>query len=212
MARLILVFLLSAGCALGSLIRWDAHAGATRSDLLSVPPSTVTQVLSSGFRTLAADLLYLRFTSYWGHQLTHGRRFHNLVPILERIVDLDPRFRPAYELGALALGDAGQPLEAVKLLERGGAHDPTSWWYPYQAGMTLFFFSEDYLHAAAYFEKAGRMPGAPDSAAFLAARMYEKGAHAELARSSWQAILERTSDPNVREVARHALERLKNTP
>lgn len=212
MARLILVFVLSVGLAVWSLTRWDAQAASSRFDMLSVPPSAATGVLSSGFRALTADFLYLRFVSYWGHQLTHGRRFHNLAPMLNLIVDLDPRFRSVYEIGSLALGDAGQPQEAVELLERGMARDPNNWWYPYQAGMTLFFFSEDYLRAAAYFEKASHMPGAPDSATFLVARMYEKGHHAELAAATWQEIHARTADPNIREVARHALERLNQAP
>lgn len=212
MARFVLVLVLSAACAFGSLSRWDAHAGASRNDLLSVPPSALTQVLSGGFRTLAADFQYLRFITYWGRQLTQGRRFHNLVPILNLIVDLDPRFRPAYEMGALALGDSGQPEAAVALLEKGMAHAPDDWWFPYQAGMTLFFFSEDYLRAAEYFEKASRLPNAPQSAAFFVARMYEKGDHAELARSTWRVILARSPDPNVREVAKQALKRLGETP
>lgn len=204
----VLVLLVAGGCALGSLLRWEAEAAARPAGFLSAPPAAALKLCAMGFRNMTADALYLRFVGYWGYQLTHGRNFHNLYPLLSAIVELDPRFRAAYELGALALGDSGEPLKAVQLLEKGAKHDPANWWFPYQAGMTLFFFHDDYLLAAKYFERAAAIPGAPPEAGYFAARMYEKGARTELAVASWQAIYRHAANPSIREVAERALEKL----
>lgn len=204
----LLVLLLAGGCALGSLLRWETEAAARPPGLLSVPPAAALQIGSMGFRNLAADILYLRFVGYWGYQLTHGRNFHNLYPLLSTIVELDPRFHAAYQLGALALGDAGDPMAAVQLLEKGSAHDPTNWWFPYHTGMTLFFFSDDSMLAANYFERAAAIPGAPPEAGYFAARMYEKSERHDLAVATWQAIYAQSENPSVKEIAKRALSKL----
>lgn len=206
--RSVLVLLVAGSCALGSLVRWETEAAARPAGLLSVPPAAALKLGSMGFRNMAADALYLRFIGYWGYQLTHGRNFHNLYPLLSAIVELDPRFHAAYELGALALGDSGESLKAVDLLAKGAKHDPTNWWFPYQAGMTLFFFGDDPLLAAKYFERAAELPGAPPEAGYFAARMYERGARTELAVATWRAIYLRADNPSIREVAKRSLEKL----
>ncbi len=206
--RSVLVLMVAGGCALGSLLRWEAEASTRPAGLLSVPPATALRLGSMGFRNMAADALYLRFVGYWGYQLTHGRNFHNLYPLLSAIVELDPRFLAAYELGALALGDSGEPMKAVNLLEKGAKHDPENWWFPYRSGMTLFFFSDDNLLAAKYFEQAAQLPGAPPEAGYFAARMYERGQRTELAVATWRAIYLRADNPSIREVAKRALEKL----
>jgi len=204
----LLAFMIAGGCAIGSLTRWESLHERSDSGMLSMPPSSVVKAGASGFQNLLADLFYMRFVTYWGYQLTHGRNFHNLAPLLHLIVDLDPRFHSVYEIGAMALGDGGQPDEAVKLLEKGWSRDPRNWQYPYQAGLTLFLFGNDPLRAARYFEQAAELPQAPPEAGFFAARMYERTQRTELARNSWWTIYRRSDDPNVRQIARRALIKL----
>lgn len=182
-------------------------ADPVRQGYLSVPPKPLGTMVA-GFDHLAADLWYMRFASYWGYQLTHGRHFHNLYPILDLITDLDPFFIQAYEFGALALGDNNQVDEAVMLLDKGAKHDPKNHFFPYKAGMTIFFFSEDYLRAARYFERAAELPGAPPEARYFAARMYERGTRKDLAIASWRHTYATATDPSVRQVAKNALKRL----
>ncbi|HEY9898330.1 MAG TPA: hypothetical protein V6D00_04040 [Pantanalinema sp.] len=178
-----------------------------RQGYLSVPPAPVARAVL-GFENLAADALYMRFSSYWGYQLTHGRHFQNLSPILNLIVDLDPRFKPAYDLGALALADSGRVDEAVALLDKGARHHPRDYWFPYQTGFTLFFFGNDNMRAAGYYARAASLPGAPPEARYFVARMYEQATRKDLAAQVWRRILEDSRDPSVRQVAKNALERL----
>lgn len=174
---------------------------------LSVPPPQLAQV-SVGFRNLLADLHYIRFSSYWGFQLSHGRHFMNMEPLLHLITELDPKYKQAYELGGLALGDAGDGKAAARLLDAGARRFPEDPWFPYQAGMMLFFFSEDYMDAAHHFEQAARLPGAREEASYMAARMYVRVDRRDLAIATWRRVL-RSPDPSMRQVARNALKKLK---
>lgn len=202
------------GITLGSIVVASSLLGSLRDaadpirqGYLSVPPKPLGTMVG-GFRNLAADLWYMRFASYWGYQLTHGRHFQNLYPLLDLITDLEPRFIQAYDFGALALGDNKQVDEAVLLLEKGAKHDPENHWFYYKAGLTLFFFSEDYMRAARYFERAAALPGAPPEARYFAASMYERSTRRDLAIASWRHTYETATDPSVRQVAKRALERL----
>lgn len=195
---------LAAGSLLGSVR--DA-ADPVRQGYLSVPPKPLGTIVA-GFRNLAADFWYMRFASYWGYQLTHGRHFQNLYPLLDLITDLDPRFMVAYEFGSLALGDNHQIDEAVELLDKGGKREPKNYWFPYKAGLTIFFFGDDYMRAARYFERAAILPGAPPEARYFAARMYEKSTRRDLAVATWRRTYATATDPSVKQVAKNALMRL----
>jgi tetratricopeptide (TPR) repeat protein len=178
-----------------------------RQGYLTVPPAPLGRAVA-GFDAAAADFHYIRFANYWGYQLVHGRHFQNLAPLVELITDLDPRFKPCYELGALALGDAGQPDEAARLLDKGARQAPDDYWYPYQAGMILFFYSDDFVRAARYFEAAARKPNAPPEAGYMAGRMYQKSKRTDLAIRTWRRIYQEAKDRSIRQVAHNALIKL----
>lgn len=208
MLRLV-AWLLTVGALVGSFSLIGSlkdPSDPVQQSYLSVPPLPLAQMVA-GFRNLAADAWYLRFSSYWGYQLTHGRHFQNLAPILTLITDLDPKFMQAYELGSIALGDSGQVREAVALLDKGAKAQPDDYWYPYQAGLTLFFFSDDFMAAAHAFERAATKPNAPPSASYFAARMYEKGTRRDLAVQTWRRIYVEAKDSSMRQVAKNALKR-----
>ncbi|MBM3268764.1 MAG: hypothetical protein FJZ01_14075 [Candidatus Sericytochromatia bacterium] len=207
----LVALLISCGATYASLHKWEAVRDRDKS-LLSVPPVNLVKMASAGYRNMLADVFYMRFTTYWGYWLTHGRKFHNLYPLLDLVTELDPNFKTAYEVGALALSDSGQVKLAVDLLLKGAHYHPQDHWYPYQAGMMLFLYSEDFLLSAKYFEMAAKIPGAPADAEFFAARMYLQGGQKELARNRWlQIYLEavRSDDRSRREVASRSLGRYK---
>jgi tetratricopeptide (TPR) repeat protein len=200
----------------GSLVYFSLHRwGAVRDreqGLLSVPPVNVVKTLSAGYHNMLADLFYMQFTTYWGYWLTHGRKFHNVYPLLELVTELDPHFKSAYEVGALALADQEKVEKAVDLLMKGAHFHPDDYWYPYQAGMIVFLHSDRFVLAGKYFEMASRIKGAPLDAEYLAARMLVEGGQKELARIRWlQIYLEalRARQQSRQEVASRSLKRFE---
>lgn len=169
--------------------------------LQSVPPARVAKALAAGFDGFLADVAYIRFSTYWGYWLMHGRAFHNVAPLLDLVVTLDPRLRSAYEIGAVALGDAGDIDAAVRLLSIGAKANPGDPWFSFQTGMMLFLYSTRHAEAAAAFERAAAMPGADPAAAFLAARMHLSSARKDLALRIWLDIWRSTKSSSMRTCA-----------
>ncbi|MEB3236313.1 MAG: hypothetical protein VKO64_01650 [Candidatus Sericytochromatia bacterium] len=186
-------------------IQWTFEGWATARvrlpGLQSVPPPRVAKAIAAGFDGFLADLAYIRFSTYWGYWLTHGRAFHNVAPLLDLVVTLDPRLRSAYEIGSVALGDAGDVDGAIRLLAKGAKASPTDSWYPFQTGMMLFLYSTRYAEAATAFERAASMPGADPAAAFFAARMHLSSARKDMALRIWYDIWRTTKSPSMRTCA-----------
>jgi hypothetical protein len=192
-------------------IQWT-HQGWTEArvrlpGLQSVPPPRVAKALAAGFDGFLADLAYIRFSTYWGYWLTHGRAFHNVAPLLDLVVTLDPRLRSAYEIGSVALGDAGDVDGAVRLMATGAKASPKDSWYAFQTGMVLFLYSTRYAEAAQAFDRASAMPGADPAAAFFAARMHLSSARKDLAVRIWQDIWKNSRSPSLRTCAANWLKR-----
>ncbi len=203
--------IVSGAVAFTGLHRWESVRDREQG-LLSVPPANLARMLSSGYQNMLADVYYMQFTTYWGYWLTHGRKFHNLYPLLDLVTELDHDFRSAYEVGALALADSGDLTRSVDLLLKGAHYHPQDFWYPYQAGLMLFLYSNDYMLAAKYFEMASQLPGAPPDTGYFAARMYAQTGQVELARKRWLQLFiqaARSQDKARMEVAARALKRFK---
>lgn len=177
---------------------------------LSIPPTVSARAASVGFRNLAADLHFLNFVVYFGRNLRTHERSANLQPVLELITDLDPGFEAAYLMGGMALGDAGQVDEAEALWAKGVAANPKSWRFAYEAGMNLFLFGsrpEQYLRAAQLFRAAAAIPGAPPTARYMEARMYDVSLRKSVAVRLWQEIYVKAPTREEREVAARSLRR-----
>ena len=207
MVRIFLVAALGFAMAVLASYRMPDTSSDRWMSQLSVAPGAIARV-TGGFDNVLADTMYIRFSTYWGHQLTNGRHFMNLEPLLERIIELDPDFKAAYLLASLALGDAGQVEGALRLLETGQKRHPGDPFFPYRAGLTVFFNTDDYLRAATYFEKAASLPAAPPEARFMALNMYRRTGRRDLVIRAWSEIFATAKDRSVREVARRGLERL----
>lgn len=177
----------------------------------TMPPRQLSQIVAGGHKDTMADLLYLNFLTYFGRHIRDART-HGLMPLLQTITDLDPDFKWAYELGALALGDSGRLEEAVALLDKGARLHPLDAWYPYQTGLTIFFYSEAYLRAARYFDAASKLPNAPPEAPYFAARMYANSGQKELAIAIWRHALKTTNDPTTKKLAEKTIKRLEALP
>src|SRR5208337_2075657 len=102
-------------------------------DLLLLPSSKCLRWLSLGYDGLLADIYWTRVVQYFGgKRLEHSTEFKLLGPLLQITTDLDPHLLIAYRFGSIFLAErsprgAGQPLEALALLDRGIVANPDYW-------------------------------------------------------------------------------------
>lgn len=202
----------------GALGAWRAQVGlkaeAERQasldvNLLLVPPPVMVKTLAAGHESLAADGLWLSFLQYYGDRVVKDHRVHNMAPMLHLITDLDPHFYYAYFLGAWALGDSGDPKEAVVMLRKAAKHNPTDWHYPYLEGFIQFLFLKDDPAAVAALERAGRMPGAERFCWTMAARIRQKMGQDQDALGIWRQLAESATDAFTRNIAKRNVARIE---
>ena len=133
----------------------------------------VAHVLALGFDSLAADLYWIRTVQHYGgdriwRPMTGA--FELLQPLLDLTTTLDPHFTVAYRFGAFFLsasppGGPGRPDQAIALLRKGLDADPARWQYAHDIGFVYLWHFNDAASlklAAEWFERASRMPKAPN--------------------------------------------------
>lgn len=185
-------------------------------DAVYITSGSALRRLSGAYNALAADLYWIRAIQYYGGAkrrlaaqapgpepppLLAGvdtREYDQLYALLDITTTLDPRFDIAYRFGAVFLAEAfpagaGRVDLAVKLLEKGIGARPDKWEYMQDVGFVYYWYAHDYRQAAAWFGKAGDVPGAPVWLKGLAATTLARGGDRESSRRMWQLILD-TSD------------------
>ncbi len=187
--------------------------------------------LALEFRTLAADLYWIRSLQYYGGiQRSHreapetdGRshsgdetpkaEYQQLYPLLNLTTSLDPYFNLAYRFGAIFLSEAppagpGRPDLAIALLEKGLQVRPDKWEYMQDIGFVHYWWDHDYHAAAAAFDKASKFPGAPWWLRSLAATTLAQGGDRRSSRTMWLAVRETAEIDWLRQSADRALAQL----
>jgi hypothetical protein len=112
----------------GPLFEATRHVRET-SDVYDLPPPEDVVVLSLGYRSAVADLLWARVLVSQGLRTQEKRRFDNLTLLLDAINTLDPTFREPYRLAdALITFQPGvgraDAIKARQIMERGLAARP----------------------------------------------------------------------------------------
>lgn len=211
-----------AGVAAGVLIavatleardRWLPRTG-TEGRLLYLTDGRVASRLSLSFDSVAADVYWIRTVQYYAREREvrrAGGGYDLLSPLLDVTTTLDPYFSVAYQFGAIFLAEpapdgAGRVDLAMALLEKGLGVEPR-WQYAENLGFLHYWHRRDYLAAAAEFERASNMPGAPTWLGPLAANMLVKGGGLEAARLLFTELA-RSEDRWIRELAERRLREL----
>ncbi len=147
-----------------------------------IPSGRYLRLLSAGYHTLTADLIWSWSVISFNKHLRGEGDFTWLPNALEAITTLDPLFRDAYLYGGIMLAmGAGNPEEAVKLLEKGTGKLPDDWQLHFFLGFYRLFFRIDPLEGIAHLEKAASLPGRPSYLPVLVAKAYTKLGRLELA-------------------------------
>jgi hypothetical protein len=153
------------------------HAG----DITSIQgPTPVLIAALGGFRTVAADLCWLKVDQLWD-----GGSWYLLPTVMESAVQLDPHFvlawqvygwHLAYNLNAesISLMDKKYWLgEGVKVLERGVDANPDVSEMTHELAWTYLDRVHDLPKAAEFFYRAAKLPGAKPFDVRLRYRAYE---------------------------------------
>lgn len=193
-ATLLIVFTALAAGAGATLRLARQTAPSTLEAVLDAPtlPSSVKQVLSLGFRSVAADLGYLQAIQIYGDRSflsapLDERRHRSLViaRLLEDATELDPRFDYAYVFAANAIPVArpdGSLLnieETIGLLRKGTRNGGSDWRLPFYLSYYLSTHLGDIPGAAEAMAEAARRPKRPEYVPLLATRLAAAGGSIE---------------------------------
>jgi tetratricopeptide (TPR) repeat protein len=201
-------------------------------DALYVTSGAVVRRLSLAYAPLAADLYWIRSLQYYGGTkrklasepaaLTPppalaadpAVEYPLLYPFLDLTTTLDPRFNVAYRFGSVFLAEPfpngpGRPDLAVALLEKGLKERPDKWEYMQDIGFVYYWYRRDYRAAAAWFDKASRVSGAPWWLKSLAATTLAEGGDRRSSRQMWTAIRESAEVDWLRQDAERRLLQLR---
>ena len=192
--------------------RIDARLGTHRAqeEVLYLWSGDQLRRLAPGFEDLLADIYWLRTVQYFGGQRVYAvnKRFDLLLPLVTIAVTLDPRMQIAYRYGATFLAEnypmgAGQPQEAVKLLERGVRSLPNDWRLRQDLGLFHYYFLDDAQRASQILLEAAEIPGAPSFLTSLAAQVLMRGGDRETSRQVWRRLYEQGEGPMRNNAAIH---------
>ncbi len=173
-------------CALDRL----AEGRSAEKELLYLPNGKHLKIMSLGHANLLADAIYLWAIQYYSNYEREQRQRYVEHIFGDVITELDPRYVDAYWLGSLIMIVENHDLEAgLRLLEKGMERNPDQWILPYLAAWECNF-GKQYLRAAAFFERAAGIPGAPDTVRRMRAGMMTKVGSLHEALAQWHAILE----------------------
>jgi hypothetical protein len=171
--------------------------------------------IALGFDALAADVYWIRAIQHYGGDRLAPRkphRYESLYPLLDMTTSLDPYFNIAYRFGAIFLSEAypggpGRPDQAIALLRKGLAVQPTKWQYYHDIAFVHYWTLRDPVGAADWFRRAAEQPGAPNWLMPVAAAMLTEGSDRTSARFLWQQMLGAEQEW-MRRRAQHALQQL----
>ncbi|HWK09001.1 MAG TPA: hypothetical protein VNR64_03050 [Vicinamibacterales bacterium] len=153
--------------------------------------------LALDYQAVAADVYWIRALQHFGREHLaeppRVRTYNLLYPLLDLTTTLDPYFNIAYRFGAIYLGEPfpdgpGRPDLAIALLEKGLRAQPQKWQYMQDLGFVYYWHLHDYRGAAAWFERASSVPGAPSWMRPLAAVTLAEGGHTGASRMLWEQI------------------------
>jgi tetratricopeptide (TPR) repeat protein len=213
-------------CAVVMLSRWMESAREPQANVAAVGDEQLyltggaARRLSLGFNGLVADWYWMRALQYMGRKVIAGGGIdadlrtldlHLLAPLLDIATTLDPQFTAPYEYGAVILPAASErgSDEAIALLQKGVAANPSSWRLYHHLGY-IYWKRGDYETASKIYGEGARAPGAPAWMEAMHARMTAEGGSRATAREMYTRMYEGSDDKQARLVAEFQLMRLNS--
>ena len=182
-------------------------------DLLYFSSPSIAKRMALSYDRLLADFYWLRTIQYYGRREEADKRlvrYKNLPALLDITTTLDPDLIDAYRVGSVFLGEedpvgAGQPQEALKLLDKGIRTHPQDWRLRYDKGFVYYWYLKDYKKAGDVWQEASRLPSAPHWMEPLAAMALSKGGAVDVAVALWEIQYRNSTRADVRQNAQNHL-------
>lgn len=179
-------------------------------DNLYLPTGKFITTISLGYRQLVADMVWFQAVQYFGGYAKDEHDLRYFAGLIDIVSDLDPHFIFPYTFAGVVLSqEMSAPDEAVAVLKKGMAHNPTNWELPFEIGFLSYVDRRQHETAARYFELASRLPGGGDRARRFAAFVYSRAGHEENSLRMWEQLYEESEEPYMRELAKGYIERLR---
>lgn len=187
-ALLIIAVAASTGFAGARLQRLAARDRSTEVELLYLPNGRHLRLMSLGHAPLVADMLYLWAIQYYANYQRVDRSRYIEHVFANVITELDPHYLDPYWLGSMILAvEAGDLEAALRLLEKGLQKNPRQWVFPYLAAWECYR-AQQFERAAAYFDRAAAVPGAPPRLLRMRAGMALRGGGSREALRDWVEV------------------------
>ena len=172
--------------------------------LLYLPNGDFLRVASLGQRSLAASAVYLWAIQFYS-DYERSDRYRFVEHVFRNVIArLDPHYIDPYWIGAMILSVEAQDLEAaLRLLDDGFRANPEHWILPYLAAWECERAGQP-VRAAAYFDRAAGVSGAPPQVLRLRAGMMTRAGDLAAARTRWFEVLD---DPRSDESSRAIAQR-----
>jgi tetratricopeptide (TPR) repeat protein len=212
---LVLAAAWSASAGLQVVIDVEKTAYQDTPETLWIGSGKVLKALSLGHEGLLADVYWTRVVQYYGSRLRDRKTdFSLLAPLLNITVTLDPHLLLAYPFGSFFLSQpaprgAGQPAQAVALLQYGIQNNPQEWRLWHYLGFLYYWELQDYPKAVAAYQEGAKNPKALPFMKVMAATILEKGGSRETSRFLWSEIYRTVQDPTIRANALSHLQGMK---
>jgi tetratricopeptide (TPR) repeat protein len=189
--------------------RVDAEQSANRveQEELMLRSGNLVKKLSLEYAPLVGAIYWTRVVQYYGekHRL-HQTNLELLWPLLDIATTLDPHLIPAYRFGSTFLSDrpprgAGQPEQAVQLLERGLKANPEEWRLYQDLGNVYYFDMRNFAKASEAYAEGSKNPNAYIWMKTMAAKIAAEGESPDTSYFLWQQVYEQATDPAIKKNA-----------
>lgn len=177
-------------------------------DPLYLPKSRYVRLVSLGYNTIVADVLWFDTLNYFGKQYSSGRDYRWLSSMCELVTTLNPEPLHTYEFcGTLLAWIAKKPIFSNQILDKAIAHHPDYWRFRYLRGFNYYYFLGNKERAVEDFVAGSKLDGAPLILSSLASRLMVEEDSPDVAVMFLASMYKRASDRNVRAALEDKLKR-----
>lgn len=160
---------------------FDPSRKQRSTSLISVGPTPAVIAALGGFRSVAADLLWLKVDSVW-----EGGAWWAMLPLLNSVVQLDPHFELAWKVygwhcaynlhaeSKTAIDRNYWLQKGIEILENAVEVNPDSWEMRWELAWTLYDRAHELRRAGEMFYQTSQLPGVPAYVFRFCYRPYEK--------------------------------------